>query len=99
MTRSVFYRDGGDVYGAFFGAERARSSTIPAQITLLATGPLLAHAQVVVMLGGQPVTKTITLRADSSLIEVALDIAGLPETSRALAPAPFTITPVVVASP
>jgi alpha-mannosidase len=33
------------------------------------------------MLGGQPVTKTVTLRADSLLIDVALDMAGLPETT------------------
>ncbi|MEO7909278.1 MAG: glycoside hydrolase family 38 C-terminal domain-containing protein, partial [Roseiflexaceae bacterium] len=32
-------------------------------------------------LGGQTVTKTVTLRADSPLIEVALDIAALPETT------------------
>ena len=77
----TYINDGGDVYGAFFGAERARSSTTPAQITLLASGPLLARAQAVVMLGGQPITKTVTLRADSPLIDVALDIAGLPETT------------------
>ena len=77
----TYINDGGDVYGAFFGAERARSSTTSAQITLLATGPLLARAQAVVMLSGQPVTKTVTLRADSPLIDVALDIAGLPETT------------------
>jgi hypothetical protein len=77
----TYIDDGGDVYGAFFGPERDRSSTTPAQVTLLATGPLLARAQAVIMLGGQPVTKTVTLRADSPLIEVALDIAGLPETT------------------
>ncbi len=77
----TYINDGGDVYGAFFGAERARSSTTPAQLTLLASGPLLARTQAVIMLGGQPITKTITLRADSPLIEVALDIAGLPETT------------------
>jgi len=32
----------------------------------------------VVSLGGQPITKTVTLRADNPLIEVALDIAALP---------------------
>jgi hypothetical protein len=77
----TYIDDGGDVYGAFFGPERARSSTTPAQLTLLATGPLLARAQAVMTLGGQPVTKTVTLRADSPLIDVALDIAGLPETT------------------
>jgi Glycosyl hydrolases family 38 C-terminal domain len=77
----TYIDDSGDVYGAFFGAERARSSTTPAQLRLLARGPLLARAQAVIMLGGQPVTKTVTLRADSPLIDVALDIAGLPETT------------------
>jgi alpha-mannosidase len=73
--------DRGDVYGAAFGAERARSSTTPAQITVLAAGPLLARAQAVFTLGGQPITKTVTLRAGSPLIEVALEIAALPETT------------------
>jgi Glycosyl hydrolases family 38 N-terminal domain/Glycosyl hydrolases family 38 C-terminal domain len=73
--------DAGDVYGAFFGAERARSSQAPAQITVLAEGPLLARAQAVFVLGGQPLTRTITLRADSPLIDVALDISALPETT------------------
>jgi alpha-mannosidase len=77
----IYINDSGDVYGAFFGAERARSSTTPAQIRLLASGPLLTRAQAVIILGGQPVTKTVTLRADSPLIDVALDIAGLPETT------------------
>jgi hypothetical protein len=77
----TYINDGGDVYGAFFGAERARSSQMPAHLTVLAAGPLLARAQAVVMLGGQPVTKTVTLRADSPLIDVALDIAGLAETT------------------
>ena len=69
------------MYGAFFGAERARSSTTAAQIRVAAAGPLLARAQAVVVLDGQPITKTVTLRADSPLIEIALDIAALPETT------------------
>jgi hypothetical protein len=73
--------DRGDVYGATFGAERARSSTTPAQITVLAAGPLLARVQAALTLGGQPITKTVTLRAGSPLIEVALEIAALPETT------------------
>jgi hypothetical protein len=77
----TYLDDGGDVYGAFFGAERARASQTPARVTVLAEGPLLARAQAVVTLGGQPITKTVTLRADSPLIEVELDIAGLPETT------------------
>jgi len=77
----VYFDDGGDVYGASFGAERARASPSPAKISVLASGPLLARAQAVVSLGGQPITKTVTLRANSPLIEVALDIAALPETT------------------
>lgn len=77
----TYIDDGGDVYGAFFGAERARASRTAAQVAVLASGPLLARAQAVTMLGGQPITKTITLRANSPLIEVELDIAGLPETT------------------
>ncbi|MEO7911965.1 MAG: glycoside hydrolase family 38 C-terminal domain-containing protein, partial [Roseiflexaceae bacterium] len=77
----TYINDGGDVYGAFFGPERARSSQAAAQVTVLAAGPLLARAQAVVVVGGQTVTKTVTLRADSPLIEVALDIAALPETT------------------
>jgi hypothetical protein len=77
----VYIDDVGDVYGASFGAERARSSQAPAQIMILAEGPLLARAQAVVALGGQPITRTITLRADSPVIDVALEIAALPETT------------------
>jgi alpha-mannosidase len=77
----IYIKDGGDVYGAFFGPERARSSTKTAQLTLLAAGPLLARAQVVALLGSQTLTKTVTLRANSPLVEVALDIAGQPETT------------------
>jgi hypothetical protein len=77
----TYIDDGGDVYGAFFGAERARSSRATAQVARLASGPLLARAQAVFTLGGQPITKTVTLRANSPLIEVELEIAGLPETT------------------
>jgi alpha-mannosidase len=77
----VYIDDAGDVYGAFFGAERARSSHAPAQITLLAEGPLLARAQAVFALGGQPITRTVTLRADSPQIDVTLELAALPETT------------------
>jgi Glycosyl hydrolases family 38 N-terminal domain/Glycosyl hydrolases family 38 C-terminal domain len=78
---TVYIDDGGDVYGAFFGAERARASQAPAQITILAEGPLLARARAVFALGGQPITKTVTLYANSPQIDVALDIAALPETT------------------
>jgi len=55
----------------------------------LAEGPLVARTQTVVALGGQPITKTVTLRAGSPLIEVALEIAALPETT-AIAQTPTT---------
>lgn len=77
----VYLQDSGDVYGARFGEEIARQSQSLARIQLLASGPLLARAQVTLSLGGQPVTKTVTLRADSSLIEVTLQMRALPETS------------------
>jgi hypothetical protein len=77
----VYWEDSGDVYGARFGEVRARESEASAQTAILASGPLLARAQVVFTLSGQPVTKTVTLRADSPLIEVALDIKALPETT------------------
>jgi len=57
---------------------------------MLAAGPLLARAQAVALLGGQPITKTVTLRAGSPLIEVTLDIAALPETT-AIAQTPTTL--------
>src|SRR6266545_3803988 len=59
----AYLDDGGDVYGAFFSAERARASQTPAAATLLAAGPLIVRAQAVFTLGGQPITKTVTLRA------------------------------------
>jgi hypothetical protein len=86
----VYLNDGGDVYGAFFREERARASQMAAQVNLLAAGPLLARAQMVVTLGGQPITKTVTLRADSPLIEIALDVAALPETT-AIVQTPTTL--------
>jgi hypothetical protein len=80
----AYWDDTGDIYGARFGAERARESRVRAQITALAEGPLIARAQVTFTLGGQPLTKTVTLRSDSPLIEVALEIRALPETSAVL---------------
>lgn len=87
----TYVDDSGDVYGSFFGAERARESQTTAQITMLAEGPLLARAQATFTLGGQPITKTITLRADDPLIEVNLQIAALPQTT-AIAQTPTTIS-------
>jgi hypothetical protein len=77
----VYLEDSGDVYGARFGEEVARASLGPADIEIVAEGPLLARARAALALAGQPITKTVTLRAGSPLIEVALEIAGLPETS------------------
>ena len=86
----VYWDDSGDVYGARFGEVRARESEVPAQTAILAGGPLIARAQVAFTLDGQPLTKTVTLRADSPLIEVTLDIKALPETT-ALVQTPTTL--------
>jgi glycosyl hydrolase family 38 len=80
----AYWNDTGDIYGASFKDERARESETTAQITVLAGGPLVARAQVAFTLGGQPLTKTVTIRADDPLIEVALEIKALPETSAVL---------------
>ncbi len=77
----VYWDDSGDVYGAFFGDERARESKASATITVLAEGPLVARLQAVFMLGGQQIIKTVTLCADDPLIEVGLDINVLAETT------------------
>ncbi len=77
----TYFDERGDIYGAFFGNVRARESQVPAQISILANGPLIARAQAAFSLGGKPITKTVTLRADDPLIEVDLQIAALPETS------------------
>ncbi len=77
----VYWDDSGDVYGAFFGNERARESQVSAILTVEAEGPLVARVQAVFMLGGQQVVKTVTLRADDPLIEVELDISALAETT------------------
>ncbi len=76
-----YWVDTGDVYGARFGEVVARARDAAAHVTVLAEGPLLARAQAAFSLGGQPVTKTVTLRANSPLVEVALEIKALPETS------------------
>jgi hypothetical protein len=77
----TYYDDTGDVYGAFFGDIRARESQVTAQLTVLASGPLVARVQAVFMVGDQQIVKTVTLRADDPLIEVELDISALPETT------------------
>ena len=80
----VYQEDNGDVYGATFGAELARQSRVSAHLELLAQGPLLARAQASFSLDGQPITKTITLRANSPLVEVSLQMQALPQTSALL---------------
>lgn len=77
----TYWADSGDVYGASFGQVRARESQVPAHLTILAAGPLLGRVQASFILGGQPVVKTVTLRADDPLVEVQLDISALPETT------------------
>jgi hypothetical protein len=77
----TYWSDTGDIYGARFGDVVARQSDVPAQVTVLDAGPLLARAQVALRLGGQPVTKTVTLRAGSPLVEVTATLNALPETS------------------
>lgn len=72
----TYFNDKGDIYGASFGPIQARESLVPAQMTLLAAGPLLARVQVAFALENGPLTKTVTLRADSPLIEVTLSIAA-----------------------
>ncbi len=80
----LFYTDTGDIYGARFGDIQARESETSAALTVLAAGPLLARAQAVFVLGGQTVTKTVTLRAGEPTIEVTLDLHALPDTSAVL---------------
>jgi hypothetical protein len=88
----VYWDDNGDVYGSFFGQQHARESGITARLTALASGPLIARAQAVFSLDGQAITKTVTVRADSPLVEVALEIKALPQTSAVLY-TPTTIQP------
>jgi hypothetical protein len=77
----TYWDDSGDVYGATFVQEHARESQVSAQLTILASGPLVARVQATFTLGGQQVVKTVTLRADDPLAEVDLDIRALPETT------------------
>jgi hypothetical protein len=77
----AYWTDTGDIYGARFGEVLYRAGDIPAQMMVLEEGPLLARVQAAFSLGGQPITKTVTLRADSPLVEIMLEIKALPETS------------------
>ena len=76
----TYWTDTGDVYGAFFGDVIARESEVTADLTVLASGPLIARVQAVFILGGQQVVKTMTLRADDLLVEVELDVRALPDS-------------------
>ena len=77
----TYWNDSGDVYGAFFGDVRARESQVTANMTVLASGPLVARLQATFTLGGQQIVKTVSLRADDPMIEVELDMRALPETT------------------
>jgi alpha-mannosidase len=76
----TYWADTGDVYGAFFGDVIARESEVTAALTVLASGPLIARAQAVLMLGDQQIVKTVTLRADDPLIEVQVEMQALPDS-------------------
>lgn len=77
----TYWTDTGDVYGACFGDVIARESDVTAELTVLASGPLIARVQAVFTLGGQQVLKTVTLRADDPLVEVELEISALPDST------------------
>ena len=80
----VYWDDRGDVYGGFFEQQHARETGVTATVSTLASGPLIARAQAVFSLGGQAITKTVTLRADSPLVEVVLEIKAISNTSAIL---------------
>jgi len=77
----TYWEDTGDVYGATFGDVLARESEVAADLTVLASGPLVARVRAVFMLGGQQVVKTVTVRADDPLIEVELELSALPDST------------------
>jgi alpha-mannosidase len=77
----TYWNDSGDVYGARFGAVLAQESDVPAEISTLASGPLVARAQVNFILSGQAITKTVSVSAGSPIVDVTLQIAALPETT------------------
>jgi hypothetical protein len=77
----TYWNDQGDVYGAFFGMVRAQESQVSAQMSGLASGPLLARARATMTLGGQQLVKTVTVRADDPRIDVDLQINALPNTT------------------
>lgn len=77
----VYWQDDGDIYGARFGNERARSSATRAEIKILAAGPLLARVQVTFTLVNVPVTKTVTLYANEPQVAVTIQARAIPETT------------------
>ena len=80
----VYWDDKGDVYGAFFEQQHARETNVTATVSTLASGPLIARAQVLFSLDGQAITKTVTVRADSPLVEVVLEMKAISGTSAVL---------------
>ncbi len=77
----MYYEDTGDIYGARLGTVMARESQALATLTVLADGPLLARVQATFTLAGQPITKTVTVRADDATVEVTVELRALPDTS------------------
>ncbi len=77
----IYQTDNGDVYGAFFGAVRDQESAHSARIDLVERGPLLGRVRLRLVVAGQPMTKTVTLRAGSPLVEVSLSLSVTPQTS------------------
>lgn len=77
----TYWNDSGDVYGAFFEDVRTRESQVTADITVIASGPLIARVQATFTLEGQDIIKTVTLHADDPLVEVELNMSALPETT------------------
>ncbi|HQV92872.1 MAG TPA: glycoside hydrolase family 38 C-terminal domain-containing protein [Anaerolineales bacterium] len=77
----TYWADTGDVYGASFGNVIARESDVSAELTVLASGPLIARVQAIFTLGGQQVVKIVTMRADDPLVEVELEMSALPDST------------------
>jgi hypothetical protein len=77
----IYFKDDGDVYGAFFGAVEAQQSTTMAAFEVVAEGPLLARVKVNFSLGGKEVIKLVTIRANNPLVAVTVELQTLPNTT------------------
>ncbi len=77
----VYWDDTQDVYGARFGDVRARASSTRATAKILAQDALLARVELTYTLGGFPITKIVTLRANEPQVEVQLTLRALDETT------------------